>query len=178
MIAVASLLDIHANERIHQIWDWLEANCGLSEIKLTPLPHFTWQSAEDYELAEVQPALKKLASELTPFRVRTSGIGIFTGEAPVFYLALIKSRPLLDLHERIWVELASLRSISNPYYSPEIWIPHITLARKDITPDNLACALSGMIHTRLEIDIDVNNFSVIYQIGELDGVRFRIPFLG
>jgi hypothetical protein len=39
MIAIASLLNMQANQRIQHMWDLLDANCGLSEMKLTPLPH-------------------------------------------------------------------------------------------------------------------------------------------
>ncbi len=176
MIAIASLLDIHANRQVEEIWDWLEANCGLSEIKLTPLPHFSWQTAETYDIEPLEAALQGLTSRITPFTVRTAGIGVFTGEIPVFYLSLVKTSQLLSLHQMIWEHVSPFGRTINDLYAPEYWIPHISLAYRDITPAKLACALEGLIYSPLDIEILVDNLSVIYQVGGLDGVRSRFDF--
>ncbi len=176
MIAIASLLDIHANRHVEEIWDWLEANCGLSEIKLTPLPHFSWQTAESYDLDPLEAALQNLTLQITPFTVRTAGIGIFTGEIPVFYLALVKTAKLLTLHQMIWERISPFSRKLNELYDPEYWIPHISLAYRDITPGKLSCALEGLIYSPLDIEIVVDNLSVIYQVGGLDGVKSRFDF--
>ncbi len=176
MIAIASLLDVHANRQIEEIWDWLEANCGLSEIKLSPLPHFSWQTAEGYDIDQMEAGLQNLASQIHPFTVRTAGIGIFTGEIPVFYLALVKTTQLLNLHQMIWERITPFARTINELYGPEYWIPHISLAYRDITPAKLSCALEGLIYSPLGIDIVVDNLSVIYQVGGLDGVKSRFDF--
>lgn len=176
MIAIASLLDMHANQQIEGIWDWLEENCGLSEIKLTPLPHFSWQTAEVYDIGLLEAALQELAASLSPFSVRTAGIGIFTGEIPVLYLALVKNKQLLALHEMIWKRILPYSQGINEFYAPKYWMPHISLAYGDVTPGKLACALEGMLHTPLVIDVAVDNLSVIYHIGGFDGVKSRFDF--
>ncbi len=176
MIAIASLLDVHANRQVEEIWDWLEANCGLSEIKLSPLPHFSWQTAEGYNIDQMEAALQELTITITPFTVRTAGIGIFTGEIPVFYLALVKNSQLLNLHKTIWDRITPFSRKVNDLYDPEYWIPHISLAYRDITPAKLSCALEGLIYSPLEMEIIVDNLSVIYQVGGLDGVKSRFDF--
>jgi 2'-5' RNA ligase len=176
MIAIASLLNMQANQRIQHMWDLLDANCGLSEMKLTPLPHFTWQSAEGYQLDIAEPALQRTIARLSPFVVLTAGVGIFTGPMPVLYLALVKTRIMIDIHEKLWRELAPLGNLTNEYYSPTRWVPHITLAIRDITPQNLACAMEGFLYYPLEMEIVVDNLAVIYQIGDYDGVKVKYNF--
>jgi 2'-5' RNA ligase len=176
MIAIASLLNMQANQRIQHIWDLLDANCGLAEMKLTPLPHFTWQSAEGYPLDIAEAALKRMASHFNPFVVLTAGVGVFTGPMPVLYLALVKTRMMIDIHEMLWREMAPLGKLVNEYYSPPRWVPHITLAIRDITPLNLACAMEGLLYYPFEMEILVDNLALIYQVGEYDGVKVKYNF--
>jgi 2'-5' RNA ligase len=176
MIAIASLLNMQANQQVQHVWDLLDANCGLSEMQLTPLPHFTWHSAENYQLDIAEPILRKITVHFTPFVVSTAGIGIFTGPTPVLYLALVKTQVMMNIHKILWNELAPLGNMVNEYYSPARWMPHITLAIRDITPQNLACAMEGLLYYPFEMDILVDNLAVIYQVGDYDGVKVKFNF--
>jgi 2'-5' RNA ligase len=176
MIAIASLLNMQANHQVQQMWDLLDASCGLSEMKLTPLPHFTWQSAENYTLELAEPVLQKITARFTPFVVLTAGIGIFTGPTPVLYLALIKTQVMINIHQVLWDELVPSGNLVNEYYSPSRWVPHITLAIRDITPQNLACALEGMLYYPFEMEVVVDNLAVIYQVNNIDGVKVKFNF--
>lgn len=176
MIAIASLLSMQANQQVQHMWDLLDANCGLSEMKQTPLPHFTWQSAENYQLDAAEATLRRIASRVTPFVVLTAGIGIFTGPLPVLYLSLVKSQNMIDVHHMLWSELALLGAQVNDYYAPPRWVPHITLAIRDITPQKLACAMEGLLYYPFEMEIVVDNLALIYQVGSYDGVKVKFNF--
>jgi 2'-5' RNA ligase len=176
MIAIASLLNIQANQQVQHMWDLLDVNCGLSEMKLTPLPHFTWQSAENYPLDFTEAAIRSMASSFTPFIVLTAGIGIFTGPTPVLYLALVKTQTMVNIHQMLWNELSPSGHLVNEYYAPTRWVPHITLAIRDITPQNLACAMEGLLYYPFEMEIVVNNLAVIYQVGDYDGIKVKYNF--
>jgi 2'-5' RNA ligase len=56
-------------------------------------------------------------------------------------------------------------------FSPDIWIPHITLAFKDLTPEKLACSMDKFIGRDFDWDIQIDNFAVVCQeenrVGEL-----------
>jgi len=71
--------------------------------------------------------LEELAARSQPFSARTAGLGIFPGEKPVVYIPLVKDRQLLNFHEMMWSTLTSLSVESSPYYSPQNWMPHITV---------------------------------------------------
>jgi 2'-5' RNA ligase len=176
MIAIASLLNMYANQQVQRMWDLLDANCGLSEMKLTPLPHFTWQSAENYKLDITETNLRRITSRFKPFVVLTAGVGIFTGPMPVLYVALVKTQIMVDIHQMLWNELTPFGTLVNEYYSPTRWMPHITLAIRDITPENLACAMEGMLYYPFEMEVVVDNLSVIYQVGDYDGVKVKFNF--
>ena len=81
MYGVASLLNPTATRQTQEIWEWLEEYCGLAGIRLTPLPHFSWQVAAEYNLEKTEEILSNLAGLTFPFTVRATGIGIFCGPA-------------------------------------------------------------------------------------------------
>ncbi|MEN4098484.1 MAG: 2'-5' RNA ligase family protein [Anaerolineaceae bacterium] len=176
MIAIASLMNLEANQQIKEIWDLFETKCNMSEIKQTSLPHFTWQSAEDYRFESIEDTLPTLAAQLFPFTVTTAGIGIFTGNTPLIYLALVKTKIMMDFHQVLWNGLTHSGVAINQHYSPDRWIPHITLAIRDVNSQNLACALDGILHRPYEMEILIDNLAVIYQVENYDGVKVKYNF--
>jgi 2'-5' RNA ligase len=173
MYVLASVLDIESQEKIRDTWKWLEENCSLSGIKLTPLPHISWQAADDYDFNKLETITNKLTSQNGPFCVRVSGIGIFTGVNPVLYATIVKTEKVIDFHKLIWNRTKSTSGSLYEYYSPEYWVPHVTLASRDVTPEKLACAIKGMANKTFQMELWIDNLTCLYVIKEEVGVRFK-----
>jgi 2'-5' RNA ligase len=176
MLAIASMLDTAADKKTQELWDWLDEHCGMNGIKLTPLPHFSWQSAGNYHIEKVEEILGQIASETEPFEITTSGYGIFSGLSPVLYLAIVKTECLLKLHKQIWNETLPYVGEKNAYYGPDLWVPHISLAYHDLNSDTIACAMKDLLSIPSKMTISVNNLVLIYQIGDVDGIRSKFVF--
>ncbi len=176
MQALASLLNPAATHQTQAIWQRLEQTCGLAGIKMTPLPHFSWQSAEEYNQDRAEEIVRELAMRIAPFTVQANSLGIFPGQSPVLYLGLAKSRKLLEIHEMIWraVEPEALRP--NAHYRPDNWIPHITLAYRDVNPVNLACAVEELAFQPVGLEVQVDHLALIYEQEARIGIRFRYDF--
>jgi 2'-5' RNA ligase len=176
MFAIATLLDPNADTQTREFWQLLEKDCGLAGINTTPLPHFSWQGAEDYPVSDVERILKETTQRMAPFVVRTAGLGLFTGPVPVLYLALVKTELLLKYHRSLWENVGSLATGLNHHYSPDLWMPHITIAYLDLNADNLACAVKNLIFTPVDLEIHVDQLALLYQYGEDTGVKGSFPF--
>lgn len=176
MLAIASMLDTAADKKTHELWDWLDEHCGMSGIKLTPLPHFSWQSAEEYHVEKIEDILSQIAQETEPFEITTAGYGVFSGLSPVLYLTIVKTEHLLMLHKRIWNEALPYVGKKNVYYGPDLWVPHISLAYHDLNSETIACAMKDLINIPCKLTITVNNLVFIYQIGNVDGIRSKFTF--
>jgi 2'-5' RNA ligase len=162
MYAIASLLDPNSDAIIRSVWERFEAHCGLTGIRSTPLPHFSWQGAEGYQVEAVETELAKAAETVEPFFVHASGIGLFTGVRPVVYVALAKSQRMLTVHQMLWERINPLAMSPNDYYAPARWIPHITLAFRELDVDRLACAVEVIAFEKIEFEIRVDNLALIY----------------
>ncbi len=99
-------------------------------IRETPYPHFSYQVAEDYHLNILDMTLAKFVTDMKPFTVTTSGLGIFTGPQPVFYISVVRTAMLTKLQEDLWTALlpASLDPVT--YYYPNSWPPSYHLSQK------------------------------------------------
>jgi len=177
MIAIATLLELSANTRTSQTWQWLESECGLSGIKIAPMPHLSWQVAEEYDLERILPDLERFAKTLRPFAVNSVGLGIFTRNSPVLYYSLTKTSTLIRIHKELWNLATNFAEGLFGVYSPDSWIPHVTLAYKDVTPEKLACGVMELAFRPITLDIWINHFAVIYIEGTDFGMKHRIAFV-
>lgn len=176
MYVIASLLNPAATQQTQLIWDLLETKCGLMGIKLTPLPHFSWVVSEEFDLARVETEVRMLAQAFDTFYAETTGLGIFTGENPVLHTSLVKTRRLLEMQERIWRSASSCAVRLSPYYEPSSWMPHITLAYRDITRENLGCAVQEIAFRDLNMKVLVDHLALIYEVEGQIGIKFRYDF--
>lgn len=160
MYAILSELDPKSSSTVNKLWRKLCETCGLNAIYNMPLPHLTWMVAEDLERQKSTPILAQIAENTTPLTLHTFGLGIFTGEKPVLYLPTVKSVETIALHERIWDQVSPFSKEQKLYYSPRLWVPHITLAINDLNQDNLACTINAIAFDTIELFIQISNLAI------------------
>ena len=177
MYTIASIFDPESDQKIHTLWQLLDSKCSLKGIQLTPLPHISWQTSEDYDLDQVHSALTRFSTRQKSVLVRSTGLGIFTGERIVLYLAIVRSEHLTKLHDKLW-DLLNPYGKSRFYYAPDYWVPHITLANKDLNNQNMPCALSELCDKSLNFEITINSIAILYDIQGEIGVKSIYKFNG
>jgi 2'-5' RNA ligase len=174
MLAIASLLDPVSDGQTRDLWRLLEEKCGLVGIKATPFPHFSWLSCQDLDWTRASKRLAKIAAGVKGFKVTTAGLGIFPGVNPILYLPVVKTPELQKIHYLIWKEVGKYLVNPHEYYTPEQWVPHITIAYGDLNLDNLECAIHNLAANDKVYEIFVNNISVMFQ--NQDGVGIQTRF--
>jgi 2'-5' RNA ligase len=163
MYAIISELDPEASLVVKDLWNKLREACNLMAIYELPTPHLTWLTAEELDVTAVERFLADLSNNTQPLTSFIFGFGIFSGDRPVFYMPLVKSQAMIDLHKEIWRQSTGLIKNENRYYSPNFWLPHITLAINDITKESLACALKAVAFETVEMQVIFNNLLVVSQ---------------
>ncbi len=161
MYAVISELDPQSSAVVKDLWHRLREACGLMAVCELPTPHLTWLVAETLDVPAIEAILAALSAGTHALASYVFGFGIFSGERPVFYLPLVKSQAMMDLHNEIWRRSTGYCDQLNKYYSPPYWLPHITLAINDITRESLACAMEVVAFEAVVIQVSVNNLIVV-----------------
>jgi 2'-5' RNA ligase len=178
MHGVVSLLDLQATRLVDSIWVELENEFGLSSLYVPRIAHFSYQIAEQYNLNRLGAVLEQTAQAQSPFHLRTTGLGIFTGMNPVLYVPVVRSLELSRLHSALWQAIGATETGVSSLYSPEHWIPHITLAQGDLDGANLPTVVRWLSGRALSWEITVNNIGLIYQTGHEHRLKFRFGFQG
>ena len=176
MHGVISLLDSTHYEQVERLWAELEARFGVRGVYITPYPHVSYHVAAAYDRARLEPIVRALAGEIAPFRVRTAGLGVFTGAQPVLYLPVVRTVPLSHLHARLWEVLAPAAGDSNTYYHPDRWLPHVTIGFGDVPPERLAPIIAHLAARSFDWEITLDHLALIYDHGDGQIVQTRYPF--
>lgn len=157
------------------IWTDLEKSCEYVGLNKTTIPHFSWQTAEAYQFEPLKKELFSLSRSIRSFKFRTSGLGIFSNHRKILFLIIVKDRALLDLHQRIWEQTIQYAVNPNLLYSPESWIPHISLNLNDLTEDQFLCAVKELSNRSLNFELLVNKLGLIFLTPTTSGIDALYP---
>lgn len=183
MHGIVSLLDNDHNQLVEELWAKLEREFSVRGVYVTPYPHFSYHVAQDYDVDKIEPVLQRITSNITTFKVRTNGLGIFSGASPVLYIPVVRSLELTELHQELWDHISPTSTGGQQYYHPEQWMPHITIGFGDISKDKLAQIIPFLAERDCRWEITVNNIALIYDTGIQQVLNYRFdithePFPG
>jgi len=176
MIAITSLVDQNTSERVFELTEDLEHKFGLSGVKITPYPHLTLLTAEVRDMEELKQYLEQTCAEISPLVVRTTGLGIFPGENPVIYIPVLRTPPLNKLHARLHRNISEMSTEIGLYYNQNMWLPHISLALGDTSPEVLGPVLVYLCQFTFNWEITLDNITILEKRGDYflkeDAFRF------
>ncbi len=175
MYGVVALLDARHCEMVEAIWAEFKREFGLDSAYLAPVPHFSYHVAERYNLEKLERELRLLAPQVKPFIVRTNGLGIFTGTTPVLYVPVIRTPLLTVLHQNMWEPVSATAVNPSPYYHPENWRPHITLAHRDVNDETLPKLVRLLLPREFNWEIRIEALAVIGDSSEGNGLMLQVP---
>lgn len=179
MHGLVSLLPQPYFQQVEALWQELETSHHLQGIHVTPLAHFSWQIAQDYAFDHLEAIIRDIAARTPPFIVRTTGLGLFTGFRPVLFIPVIKDAHLLRLHAEIWEHTQPTAQGLSLYYSPERWMPHISLAYEDIDAQNIGPVMQALTFRTFNWEMTIDNIALIYEPeGEIGKLKFTILLQG
>ena len=176
MNGIVSLLDDKHYKLVENLWAELEREFSIQGIYVTPFPHFSYQVAEHYEVELLESVLQRFVLKSAKFKVKTTGLGIFTGVQPVLFIPVVRSPEITLFHQTLWLEISGVGSGIIAYYSAENWIPHVTLAQGDIHPDNLPEIVRFLSKREFNWEITVNNLAFIHDTDLKQELRSRFNF--
>jgi len=166
MLAITSLLSPPHVSRINAIIKKLDDEFGLDDVQATLDPHLTYQLAGVKKLSSLKKALAEVAATTEPFPAFTTGLGVFPGTQPVIYIPVLRSDALNALHRRILAATAPLCLRTDKFSGPDCWLPHISLALHDTTPDLLGPVLRYLNQETYNLRIHIDNLTILRQEGE------------
>lgn len=161
---------------MENIWAQLETRFGVRGIYVSPFPHFSYLVFREYDSDPLEKFLREYARDMKPFHVKTGGLGLFTGDRPVIFIPVVRSPGLTGLHLALWENLCPTAAGVVSHYHPGQWMPHITLAQGDVTPENLPGIMAFLNEQDFNREIKITDLSIIQGGGKKQILKRRFCF--
>jgi 2'-5' RNA ligase len=166
MSGIVSLLDPASERAVRALWAELDERHGLREaVRRVPHPHCSYHVAEDYAIGRLADILRSVAAQTQPFAATITGLGAFEQPEPVLYLAVERNAALDALHAALWRELAQtdIAREAMAIYAPQTWVPHITLAQRDLTLEMLRAIQVQWAGRDLRREVWISDLTLLYR---------------
>lgn len=158
---VIALLDPDATRRVEALWSEMHGRFGVRPGFPGAVPHVTFHiSSHDVE-PRAATAVEGVARTTPPFTLNCSGLGVFTGAEPILFLVVARSSAAASLAERLEQALrAAGCGPTDPYYTPDRWIPHITIAQQNLAGADLPGLLAWLSGQPLAMELPITAISI------------------
>jgi 2'-5' RNA ligase len=171
MLAITSLLDTKHSDLVKTIILDFEREFGLKQVQATPEPHITYLIAQTYNLTILKDYLQRICHTVHPVHAYTTGIGVFPGEHPVIYVPVLRTQPLNRLHSQLYQDISKMSMEVGPFSKPKLWLPHISLAVGDTTPDMMTPIFKYLAQYSFDWEILLDNLSIFRE--SPNGITFE-----
>ncbi len=161
MPGVIALLDPATTARVEALWSEMERHFGIPRGFPGAIPHITFHLGE-FDLEPAAAAVvERVAAGTRPFTLHSSAAGVFGGPSPVVFVGVARAPAAAQLAERLDRELqAAGYPPTAAYYSPERWIPHITLAQQNLDRADLGALLAWLARQPLTWELPIASLSI------------------
>jgi 2'-5' RNA ligase len=158
-IGIVSNLEGKPYKNIKKLWASLERRYDCTAFEQYAHPHVSFQAARTSDVRRLKTDLQKLVSQIEPFVVEVKGIGHF--DKKVIYLRIRKTQELVKIHRLVEQFLQIRCQDLFEYYTPENWIPHLTLAQEIPIIRNFEKAWRELTDSRLRFRQRLHNICMV-----------------
>lgn len=176
MHGIVSLLDDRHTELVGKLWVEMARQFGVANAAEMFVPHFSYHVAESYDVGRLNGVLDEVARETAVFTIQTAGVAVFPGPEPVIYIPAARHLALTQLHERLWTAVTPISQGSVDHYAPAGWLPHITLAFRNVTLDKLGSVVTWLQGQSIAWTIPIDNLVLVYDNNGRHEVHYRSAF--
>jgi 2'-5' RNA ligase len=176
VFAVELFFDPPGEARVRGLWARLQA-AGLPSRLLAEghMPHVSLAVCDELDPGPFALELERFAVGEQPLDLSLVSVSTFATAEGVLFLGAVKTRALLELHERFFPRFAKAARRPWGYYRPQQWVPHCTLDI-GLAPAQLAAALPICVGAGLPIEVVAESVALVEP--RRAKVLARFPFAG
>lgn len=179
MPGVISLLPSPYAERIEALWQAMHERFGVPLGYPGAVPHITFHLGAHDVAADAATVVEAVAARTAPFTIVTSGLGVFGGPVPVIHLAVARSAPVASLAADLDASLAAAGfPTTDPYFHQDRWMPHITIAHRNLAGIQLGPVLHWLVGQPLAGEVPLSSLSIARETDSGAEILATFPLLG
>ena len=161
MPGVVALLGEPHKSMVEALWEGMHREFGVPIGYPGAVPHISLHIGEHDVAAGAEQVVQTVARASAPLTVYSAGLGVFTGPVPVVHLTVARSPELAALALRLDVAMAAAGFPStDPHFVPGRWMPHITIAHRNLAGIELGPLLGWLVAQSLAWEIPLHSLSI------------------
>lgn len=165
--------------RVLGMWESMEREFGVPRGYPGAVPHLTFHIGNHDTDTGAGPIVHRVARETPPLTVFTAGLGVFGSEPPVVHLVVARSPAVASLAERLRSSLAAAGfEGTDPYFAADRWIPHITIAHRNLAGVEMGPVLGWLAKQDLAWEIPLRAISVARETDRGAEILETFPLAG
>jgi 2'-5' RNA ligase len=170
-IGILSIIEDRPYKEVKRLWKLFEKQYNSIGVQTFNHPNVTFQGGEVTDIKVLTREFRDLAVEIEPFKIDVDGFGSF--DKRVIYLRVKKSREIARINEVVNQRLKSRCVTVFEEYTPERWIPHITVAMDDLLESEFDRAWSSLSGVKFEFEQKLHNICLVkrYSSGKIKILR-------
>jgi 2'-5' RNA ligase len=170
-IGILSILEDKPYKDVKLLWKRFEKQYNSIGVQTFNHPCLTFQGGEVKDIKVLTRDFRDFAAEIDPFEIEVDGFGSF--DRRVIYLKVRKSREIVRINEVVNQHLKGRCVTVFEEYTPERWIPHITVAMDDLLENEFDKAWSSLSGVKLRFEQKLHNLCLVkrYSSGKIKILR-------
>jgi 2'-5' RNA ligase len=159
--AVVSHLSGEAQAEALATWELLERRYGVRAARAAVHPHMTYVVGEGDDPQALSGQLAVIAAATPALTVTLDGMGMFSGPPPVIFLRVVHDAALARAYAQIVEAVRRAGLTLWPHYAPDAWVPHVTLALRDVPPPAVPAILSDLGRRRCRFRTPIDDIRLV-----------------
>jgi 2'-5' RNA ligase len=129
--------------------------CRCVSSQIGPHVTVTFQpNVDSKDIKSIEKAVTEVLNETAPMTVKVSGVGKFDSDR-VIYARVLKTKGIMNLNKNLKAKLSKFGNVMYDDFNP-----HVSLARKDISPEAFNAAFSEMRGKKLSFSFRAERISI------------------
>ncbi len=179
MPGVIALLPEPFAGRVESLWETMARDFAVPRGYPGAIPHITFHLGNHDVETDAEQIVEAIAGRTAPLVINTSGPGVFAGDPPVLHLVVARSPRVAALAEALSRDLAEDGFPStDPYFSADLWIPHITIAHRNLAGVPPGPLLEWLVRQDLAWTIPLDSLSIARETEKGAEILSTFPLRG
>lgn len=170
-VGVLSILEGNMLDEARRLWKLFETEYASKGVQSFDFPNVTFQGGQCRDVSRLKDELRALARHLQPFEVIIDGLDCFGSQSKVVFFKVRLTDDLRRVHQVVNETLGQHCENLFQDYLPENWIPHVTVAMKDLTDQVFNRAMHNLRGYHPYYQQTISNINLVQAFGEMERIE-------
>lgn len=171
LIGVLSILEGDVLTEAQRLWRLFETEYASTGVQSFDWPNVTFQAGHCDDVSRLEDDLGTLARNLPPFEIVVDGLAHFESQPKTVYLQVLPTDDVRRVNRAVNEMLEHHCAKVFKPYRPKNWIPHVTVAMKDLTDEAFDRAINDLRDYHPFYRQTISNINLVQALNDMKRIE-------